>query len=228
MALESYLANLVADLITLLPRVAGALIVLAVGWVAGRLVGRGLSKILDKAGVDDALRKTAIGKALDRTKITIVGFFDLVIRWFVYLIAILAAVDILQITILSGFISQVVQYLPRFIAGIFILLIGFILADFVGDALGAVAKEGRLEYAPVFANALKFMFYFVVLVLGLSTMQIDVNILYLFANAAAWSLAAGIAIGLGIAFGWGFKDAVAKRADKWLDTMSAGAKKQQS
>jgi len=223
---EEYVGNLIAELVRIAPRIAGALIVLIVGWAAGRLIGRGLSKILDKAGLDEALRRTVIGKALDRTKITIVGFFDLVIRWFVYLIAILAAVDILQISILSSFISQIVQYLPRFIAGIFILLIGFIVADFVADALRAVGKEGRLEYAPIFADALRFVFYFVVLAIGLSTMQVDVNILYIFANALAWGIALGIAVGLGIAFGWGFKDAVAKRADKWIETISAGTKKQ--
>jgi hypothetical protein len=223
---EEYVGNLIVEFVRIAPRIAGALIVLIVGWPAGRLIGRGLSKILDKAGVDDALRRTAIGKALDRTKITIVGFFDLLIRWFVYLIAILAAVDILQISILSSFMSQIVQYLPRFIAGVFILLIGFIVADFVADALRAVGKEGRLEYAPVFADALRFVFYFLVLAIALSTMQIDVNILYIFANALAWGIALGIAVGLGIAFGWGFKDAIAKRADKWIETISAGTKKQ--
>jgi hypothetical protein len=226
--IEQYVANLLTELVKLAPRIAGALIVLVVGWAAGRLTGRGLSKILDKAGLDEALRRTAIGKALDRTRITIVGFFDLVIRWFVYLVAILAAVDILQISILSNFISQIVQYLPRFIAGVFILLIGFIVADFVADALRAVGKEGRLEYAPIFADALRFVFYFVVLAIGLSTMQVDISVLYIFANALAWGIALGVAVGLGIAFGWGFKDAIAKRADKWIEVISTGTKKKNS
>lgn len=216
-----YISSLLAQLVGLAPKVAGALIILIVGWVAGRLLGRALSRILDRAGVDDAFRRTAIGKALDRTKLTIVGFFDLVIRWFVYLIAILAAVDILRISVLSEFMKQTVLYLPNFIAGIFILLIGFIAADFVGDALRAVAREGRIEYAPLFADALKFLLYFIVLVIGLSTMRIDVKILYVLANALSWSIAAGIAVGLGIAFGWGFKDAIAKRADRWIDSISA-------
>jgi hypothetical protein len=223
--IEQYVASLLTELVKLAPRIAGALIVLVVGWAAGRLIGRGLSKILDKAGLDEALRRTAIGKALDRTRITIVGFFDLVIRWFVYLVAILAAVDILQISILSSFMSQIVQYLPRFIAGVFILLIGFIVADFVADALRAVGKEGRLEYAPIFADALRFVFYFVVLAIGLSTMEVDISVLYIFANALAWGIALGVAVGLGIAFGWGFKDAIAKRADKWIEIISTGTKK---
>jgi len=223
--IETYITNFQAELVRLAPRLVAAIIVLVIGWVAGRLIGKALSRILDKAGVDDALRRTAIGKALDRTKMSIVGFFDLIVRWFIYLIAILVAVDILEIAVLSDFISRAIQYLPSFIGGVLILLIGFIAADFVGDALRAVAKEGQIEYAPLFADALKLLLYFVVLVIGLSTMKFDTAILYVFANALAWSIAAGVAIGLGIAFGWGFKDAVAKRADKWLETVSAGTKK---
>ncbi len=189
------------------------------------MIGRGASKVLDRVGVDDVLRRTAIGKALDRSKITIVGFFDLIIRWFIYLIAILAAVDILHITILSTYISQVVLYLPHFIAGVFILLVGFIATDFVADALREVAKEGRLEFAPVFANALRFVLYFVVLVMGLSTMKVDVSILYILANALSWGAAIGLAAAFGIAFGWGFKDAVSKRAEVWLDSASSLTRK---
>ena len=220
-----YLASLLEQLVRLVPRIAGALIVLLVGWVAGRLIGKGLSRVFDKAGVDDAIRRTAIGKALERTKITIVGFFDLIVRWFIYLIAILAAVDILKISVLSAFMSRVVEYLPSFIGGIFILLVGFIVVDFVADALRGVAKEGQLEYAGLFAGFLRVVLYFVVLVIGLSTMKIDASILNVFANAMAWGIAAGIAVGLGIALGWGFKDAIAKRADKWLDNAGTVARK---
>jgi hypothetical protein len=223
--IDSFISDIWSQLVTLLPAIAGAIIVLIVGWAAGRLIGKGIATVLDKAGVDDALRKTAIGKVLEKTKLKIVGVFDLIIRWFIYLIAILAAVDILHITILSTYLSQVVQYLPLFIAGIFILILGFMAADFAADALREVGKEGKMEFASVFANVLRFVLYFVVLVVGLSTMKVDVNILYILANALSWGVAIGIAVGFGIAVGWGFKDAVAKRADAWLDAAGEMAKK---
>jgi hypothetical protein len=223
--IESYLADFWSQLVSLVPAIIGAIIVLIVGWAAGRLIGKGIATVLDKAGVDDALRRTAIGKALEKTKVRIVGFFDLIIRWFIYLIAILAAVDILHISILSTYLSQVVQYLPLFIAGIFILVLGFMAADFAADALREVGKEGQMEFASVFANVLRFVLYFVVLVVGLSTMKVDVNILYILANALSWGVAIGIAAGFGIAIGWGFKDAVAKRADAWLDAAGEMARK---
>lgn len=198
------------------PQILGAIIVLMIGWAAGRALGRGASKVLDKVGVDDALRKTPIGRAIERSGITIVRFFDLITRWFVYLIAILAAVNILEIAILSGFMASVVSYLPSFIAGVFILLIGFIIADFVSDSLAAVGREAKIEYYGLLSTLARFTFYFVILIVGLSTMRIDVSILNTFATAFAWGFAGAIAIGLGLAVGLGLKDIVNKRAESWF------------
>jgi len=224
MVLESMLVDVWAVFIDMLPKVAGAIVVLIIGWIAGRVIGKGVSKVLDKAGVDDALRKTAIGKALERSGVTTVRFFDLIIRWFIYLIAVFAAVDILEITVLSEFMKTVVEYLPSFIAGAFIIIFGFIIADFIGDAVAAVSKEAKVEFSGLIAAGLKLLLYFVVLTIALGLMRIDVEILYVFANALAWGAAIGIGAGLGIAFGWGFKDVVAKNAKKWVTSIEKTAK----
>lgn len=207
-----------------LPKIAGAIIVLIIGWIAGRLIGKAISKVLDKVGVDDAVRKTVFGKALEKSGITIVKFFDLIFRWFVYLIAVLAAVDILEIAVLSGFIRTVVEYLPSFIGGVFILVFGFIIVDFLGDMISSVGREAKLEFSGIIAIGLKLMLYFVVITVALKLMRIDIEILYIFANAMAWGLALGIGAGLGIALGWGFKDTIARNSRKWLTSIEKTAK----
>lgn len=219
--LEEYLEGLWLKLVDLTPAVFGAVIVLVIGWILGRLIGSGVSRALDRAGVDDAVRKTAIGKALERSGITVVRFFNLVVRWFVYLIAILAAVNILNIVVLSNFMNTVVQYLPSFIAGIFIMILGVVVADFVGDAVKAVGKEAKVEFSSILGDGVKLFLYFIVIVMGLSVMKINVQILYVFANAFAWGAALGIGAAIAIAFGLGFKDFVAKNADTWVASITA-------
>ncbi|RLG50845.1 MAG: hypothetical protein DRN96_06690 [Thermoproteota archaeon] len=212
-------------LVSWVPKLIAVVIILLVGWIVGRLLGKGVSKILDKVGLDDALRKTVIGKAIEKSGVTTVGFFDVVVRLFVYLIAIFAAVDYLGIEVLSEYMKAVVEYLPSLLAGIFVIIVGFIISDFIGDALAAVGREARVEYASLFATGLKFFLYFIVLVIGLQMMKIDVSIIYLFAQAMAWGAALGIGAGLGIAVGWGFKDYVAKKAEEWSKSLSEAAKK---
>jgi hypothetical protein len=207
------------------PRIAGAVIILLAGWAFGRVLGKGVSKILQRTGISDTLRKAAVGKALERSGVPPPRLFELLIRWFVYLVAILAAVDVLKITALSAFMSNVVQYLPNLIAGIFILLFGLVIADFVGDAVGAIGREAKITFAPILSMGVKLFLYLTVIVIALTTMKIDVTILNEFARAIAWGTAIGIAIGLGIAFGWGLKDRVAKDVDKWIASAETTAKK---
>lgn len=110
----------------------------------GRGLGGVISRILDRAGVDDALRKTSIGRAIEKSGISIPKFFDALIRIFIYLIAVLA---VLEIEFLTRYMQMVVEYLPSFIAGVFILIFGLMASDFVGDAIRAIGREAKIEYA---------------------------------------------------------------------------------
>lgn len=205
--------------------IIGAIIALIIGWIAGRALGKGVSMILDKAGVDDALRKTIIGKSIEKSGITCVHFFDLIVRWFIYLIAILAAASILNIAVLSDFLNNVVSYIPSFIAGVFILLFGFIIVDYFADFFRTFGREAKIEFTGIIANGLRLLLYFVIIIISLSVMRIDVTILYIFATALAWGIAVGAGVGIAIAVGWGFKDVIRERADKWIKTATEAAKK---
>jgi hypothetical protein len=216
MPIDEFFAEFWSTIVGYAPRIAGAVILLLVGWVLGRLLGRGISRLLRRAGIADSLGKTIVGRALARSGITPTRFLELLIRWFVYLTAVLGVVDLLQIAALTAFVSSVIQYLPSLIAGILILFFGLIVADFVGDAVGAIGKEAKIQLAPFVSLGVKIFLYLTVIVVALTTMKIDVTILNEFARAMAWGTAIGLAIALGIAFGWGLKDHVAKNIDKWI------------
>lgn len=223
--MEPILRAIWSRIVEYLPTITGVIVVLAVGWIAGRALGKGISKVLDRAGVDDALRKTVIGRALERSGITCVGFFDLIIRWFIYLIAIFAAVDLIRIEVVSRYMSMIVQYIPSLIAGVLVLLIGFIVVDFISDFVKTVGKEAKIEYSTVFADGLRLFLYTVVIILALEQMKIDVSILYVFVNAFAWGIGIGVCVGLGIALGWGFKDVIATSAKEWAESITKVGRK---
>lgn len=207
-----------------IPKAGGAIIVLIVGWTVGRIVGRAVSTMLERSGLDDLLKRTIVGRAIIRSGIKPVRFFDLLIRWFIYLVAIFVAVEMLHVEILSRFMLEVVEYIPNLIAGIAILIFGFIAADFLGEAVSALAEEAKILFYRIVGSMVKLILYFIVVTIALSQMKIDVKILYIFANAIAWGMAAGITIGLGIALGWGLKDVIAKSASKWFPSLEETAK----
>jgi len=225
MGIETYFNDLLQSIIALLPNISVALVVLAIGYIVGRLLGKGISKILTKTKFDEALRKTIIGKTIEHAGVTGVRLFDLITRWAVYFVAIFIAVDILSISELSALMQGIVAYIPYLIAGVLIITIGFIISDFVGDVAKSFGKETKIEYAGLFSGILKLFLYFIVIIIALSTMKIDVSIIYTFATALAWGIALGLCIGLGIALGLGFKDVIAENAEKWIVTSQSMAKK---
>jgi small-conductance mechanosensitive channel len=223
--IPEFLTEMWTAFVGVLPRAVGAVIALIIGWIAGRALGKAISKILDKAGVDDALRRTVFGRALERSGITCVGFFDLIVRWFIYLIAVFAAVDILRITVLSQYMHMLVAYLPNLIAGVILFIAGFIVVDYIADFMRKVGEEAEIAYSRLFVDGLRLFLYAVVTILALSQMKINVSILYIFANALAWGISIGVCVGLAIALALGFKDAIAEYAEKWIKSLTTTTKK---
>jgi len=218
------ITNLISQFVAFLPRLIGAIIILIIGWAVGRGLGAAISRILDRAGVDDALRKTSVGRAIERAGVPTPKFFDILVRIFIYLIAVFAAVNVLQIEILTHYMKMVVEYLPSLIAGIVILVFGLMIADFIGDAITAVGREAKIEYASLASLAVRGVLYLVVIIIGLSTMKIDVSILNVVVTAISWGVAGAIALGVGLALGFGLKDYVARKAEDWLKRASESAR----
>lgn len=216
----TFVDQLLTDIVAVAPRVAGALIILLIGWIVGRVLGSVVRRLVDGAQIDRQVLKTPLGGALGGTEKAVSGSLGKVAAYFVYALAILAAADALAVELLSLWISEAVSYLPAFVAGALIIVFGFVLADFLGDVVANTESMTETGYTNLFANGLRLFLYFVVTVIGLGTMGVDVTILNTFATALAGGLAVGVALAIGIAFGLGGRDYVDENIAGW---MSRGA-----
>ncbi|MFC4437324.1 MULTISPECIES: mechanosensitive ion channel family protein [Natrialbaceae] len=216
-----WLQDPVAELVTFLPRLIGALVILFIGWIIGRLAAGVVRRLADGVELDRMVLETPLGRILGGTEQAVSSAFGSLAKWFVYALAILAAANALAIPTLSEWISTAVSYLPAFIAGLLVIVLGFVVADFIGDVIERTQAAAETAYAGWFANGARMFLYFTAIVIGLDTMGIGVGILYVFARALAWGLAAAVAIGAGVAFGWGGKDYVSENIDRWMGRASS-------
>lgn len=201
--------------IEFLPRLIGALLILLIGWIIGRILGGVVARLVDKVELDRMVLDTPLGAILGGTERAVSHAFGTLTRWFVYALAILAAADVLAIAVLSEWINTAVSYLPAFIAGLLIIILGFVVADFIGDAIKRTQAATHTRYTDVFATGVQFFLYFIVIVIGLDTMGIEVDILFVFARALSWGIAVALALGAGIAFGLGGKEYVEENIGRW-------------
>lgn len=211
----AYLDETIETTAAFLPRLVAAIVILLVGWIVGRLIGRIVRRLVATARIDRATMRTPIGDMLGGPD-AVSNAFGIVAAWYVYFLAFLAAANVLAIQMLSEWIDAAVSYLPAFVAGVLIIVFGFILADFVGDVIQRSITATRPRTSALFADGTRIFLYFLVLVVGLDTMGVNVGILYIFAGAAAFGLALAIAIGVGLAIGFGGRDYVDENIDRWM------------
>lgn len=211
-AVQSAIDNTIA----FLPQLLGAIVILLVGWILGRVIGSVVRRVTDRTNIDRLVSETPLGQMLGGSEAAISSGMGRIAAYFVYALAILAAADALAIELLSEWISSAVSYLPAFVAGALIIVLGFVLADFLADVVGTTDTLTAVKYTESFADGLRVFLYFVAVVVGLDTMGVDVQLLYIFSTALAGGLALGIALAIGIAFGWGGRDYVATNIGDWL------------
>lgn len=213
--MDSFAAAL-GTMILWIPRILVAVIILLIGWFAGKLVGKIIGTIIDKVGLGAALDKTIVGDAVKSSGMTTAKLFEVLVRWFIYIIFIMAAINVLRIELLMNFMTQLVLYIPHLIAGLFLLVVGLILVDFLMDWLGEQLKSREVGFGDLVVPVLRALFTLLILTLALDQMLIDTSIIYTFLVPLAWGLGIGLAVAIGISVGWGSKDIVAEYLKKKL------------
>ncbi|HVN66400.1 MAG TPA: hypothetical protein VMT31_07300 [Methanomicrobiales archaeon] len=195
----------------ILPYLVAAIIVLLIGWVIGRVLGKVVRVLFEKSGIDAYVLSSPIGGSFKKVGITLGYVADIIVRIFVYLLAIMVAADILGINALTEFIGKAVSYVPNLVLFGIILLVGFILIDYLSMVLEKL--YGQLALFSLVNIGLRLFLYFVVIVLALSQLGMDLTIVYTFVTPVAWGIGIGIGAGIAILLGFGLKD----RAPQMLD-----------
>lgn len=203
---NSFVSGWYATLGSALPVILGALIILIIGWIAGRLLGKAVRTVLDKIAQQAIINKTELADSVRKSGVSLGYIGDVTVRLIVYLIAIIAAVDLLNLEHLSNLMTAIVGYIPHIVAFIAIIIAGFILVDYFIDFLGKFYSTKEIEMISPVLVVLRIFLYFVVVVLGLSQLMIDLTIIYTFVTPIAWGLGIGLGAAIAITFWYGMKD----------------------
>lgn len=181
-----------------LPNLAGAIILLALGYVVGRALGRVTFEVLTRVGVDKELKKEAHIKA------SVSHVLDMVVRWVIYLVFIRAAADVLGIIAVAEFVREVIGFLPEVIGAGIVMLAAY--------AIGIYFKEEIMASKTVYSRLTGKIIFFLVMYLGLSVALRIIAIPLLIVDWILLILVASVGLGLAIAIGLGLKDVVADMA----------------
>jgi len=184
-----------------LPAIIGALLIFVAGWIVAIALGKVVEKIVKTMKVDNVLQKIGWGQKLSEMGISlnIAEFFGGLVKWFLILVFLMAATDILQLKQVTAFINSILLYLPNVLASVIIMTVVVIVGNFVYSIVKGSTRAAGVMSATMLAGVAKWaiiIFGVLAALLQLGIASSLVNTIFV-GIVAMFSLAGGLAFGLG-------------------------------
>lgn len=199
--------------LTFVPNLVIALIILILGWAIGALIGRIVSQVIKSIKLDSALESAGIGALLHRGNLTLDSgaFLGGLVKWFIIVVFLVAAFDVLNLTQVNIFLQQVVLlYLPQVIVAVLILLVGGVVGDFMSKVVHASAKTAHVASANFLATVTRWAIWVFAILIALSQLGIATA----FIQTLFTGFVIALALALGLSFGLGGQDAAKETIEK--------------
>ena len=189
-----------------LPNLVGFLVILIVGYIVAKVVQTVLRKVLEKGGLDRKLHESSARNHIDRVlpDASPSNGIARVVFWLIFVFFLFSAIGALGIPALTGFMNQVLAYLPNVIAAILIFVVAALIAGAVGGAV--VRFMGDTPTGKIVATIVPAIVMVIAMFMILQQLKIAPQIVQIAFAAIMFALA----LGLALAFGLGGRD-VAQR-----------------
>lgn len=202
-----------------LPQLIVAIIIFVIGWIIAIALGRVVEQIVRAIKVDMALKSLGVEEPLSRAgfRLDSGAFVGGLVKWFLILVFVLAAVDVLGLSEVTGFLRSVVlTYIPQVIVASLILLIAALLADVAHNVVEGAAKAAHMPSAGFLGGVAKWSIWIFALLAALYQLGIAGP----FVQTLFTAFVAMIALAGGLAFGLGGKDLAARYLDRLREDIS--------
>jgi len=204
--------NLWLGFVNFLPRLIGAFLVFVVGWVIAVILAKIVETAIKFLRVDQLLEKIGTKKVFERANIELnTGkFLGALVKWFLIIVFLMTATDILGLPQVTDFLMSVLYYIPQIVIAAIILIVAVLLANFVYKVVKASIEAAGLAAAATIAAIAKWAILLFAFFAALMQLQIAVfPIQTLFTGVVFMLALAG-----GLAFGLGGKESASKIIDK--------------
>ncbi|MFB6089400.1 MAG: hypothetical protein ABEK36_06480 [Candidatus Aenigmatarchaeota archaeon] len=172
------------------PKLFFAILIVTTGLVVGIFIKRLINIILSKLNIEKAFKEKWAKDKLEEIEKKR-GLNELIAnlaKYFIYIISILIALDILGLTGIKPLISSIFNYIPNMVAASLIFFVGLIIAEVIGRIVGdAIEGMGGRHFAehhripfttPEFIESItKFFIILMSIVMALDQLGISTYIL---------------------------------------------------
>ena len=212
MCLVSLFQSLFYGVVAFIPNLVVAVVIFIVGWLSVS-VSVAWSQIVDALRVDNALRSTGIERLLSRAGFELSSgkFLGFLVEWFFIIVFLVAALDVLGLTTVNLFISDVVLgYLPQVIVAVLILLVAAVVAEAVERVVVGSAKAASLHAASFLGKVARYAIWIFALLAALA----QLNVATAFVQTLFTGIVIAVSLAVGLSFGLGGQQSAARYLDR--------------
>lgn len=193
------------------PTFITALAILAVGYILTKALTKLLVAFVRAIGIDKICMKTAITKVLKKGGIkqkpsSLIGCL---FYWAMMVGVLITTVKVCGLTVATALLDNVLGYIPSIISGVFVLIVGMLLAKFVSVLVYVAAKNTDMPIPDVLARLSKLAIVVYVSIIYLK----EIGFVALFSGASYSIFITGIVFALALSFGLAGKEVAARYLD---------------
>jgi hypothetical protein len=198
-----------------LPNFFYALFILIAGWVLCNIAKRVVVRLLRIFRFDWLVERVGIARGLELGGIKQNGseILGLLVFWFLFLIVIVATLEILGLTGATETLNAIFLYIPKVVAAVVVLILGLYFANF----LQTVTRTSFINAGLKQGESMALVAYYAAVVFIVAAV---LQILDIAAEIVMWAFVlifGSICLALAIALGLGGKDVAARLLEKWLE-----------
>lgn len=205
--------NLWIGVISYVPNLIVAIIILILGWLIGALFGRAIWQVFRSLRVDEALRRAGFESFLKKGGINLDSgaFVGGLVKWFIILVFLVPVFATLGLAQVTTFVQEItLRYLPNIIAAALVLLAGGVIGDLVDRVVVTAAKTAEFRSAHFAGSISRWAVWVLAILVALSQLGIAAA----FSQTLFTGIVIAISLALGLSFGLGGQDAAARFIEK--------------
>lgn len=216
-AITSSLLELWVRFIGFVPTLIGALLVFLLGLVLASVLGKVVERIVRAMRIDQAIERISIGEKLKEhgIEVSFSEFLGGLVQWFLVLVFLMAATDILGLEQVTTFLNSILMYLPNVVVATIILTIAFLLAGIAYTIVRGSTKAAGVMSAGLLATIIRWA----IVVFGMLAALIQLGIATSLVNTIFIGLISALSLAMGLAFGLGGRDEAALILKKIRENM---------
>ena len=150
--LSEGLANAGETILSFLPRLIGALVILVVGWLVARVVHRAFQRLFKAVGLDTLLERAGLAERLQAAGYTATDLAARAIYWIALLVVFLLTAEALDVQYFSDILTGLIGYLPLVVVAIVIVIVAAAVGAFLAELSAPWSQERHIRWLPATAR----------------------------------------------------------------------------